>query len=241
MSGFSFNMVIAALLCGVANLSAQSWYPPPKAPFVRPVPDSADWTVTVRKPKPPESSQEASAKAPSGEISQVHTVKTGDTARITVSYFEHPSDEYWISRQAVMMPNTHNTRIILMRLVDAKSGFAQYTQESSSADLSPRYFDGFTGVGWIKESYYDKVVSYDRRVCYHYVLGGKQEAWIEADTGFPVAYRDLLTGTIFLYTFASPPSAPLILPASYQEVLERYLKTEERRRQLSTSSDQPGT
>jgi hypothetical protein len=80
--------------------------------------------------------------------------------------------------------------------------------------------------------------------CYHYVLNSKtpstipgsgdmtndMEAWINAKTGFPVAYRT--GGIIYSYDFGSSPESDLALPSNDAQVLQAHQQIENRRKQL---------
>jgi len=227
MNKMAFVWVLVAFF-GHVLLRAQEVYPAPKAPFVRPVPDFAEWTVTMQKTS-------ELAKATPSKIREVHVIKTKDTARVSISYSDQTTEEYWIANHAILTPNSSNTRITLMPVTSAKASFERDLQGANEAELSPRFFGYFAGITWISESCFDRVVFLERHPCYHYVAAKRMEAWIDSDTRLPVAYKDLVSNTTYRYTFAPPPKDLLVLPTRYREAVDQFGKQEERRHRLNAA------
>ena len=83
---------------------------------------------------------------------------------------------------------------------------------------------------WLKLSDYDKVVAFEKQACYHYVHGDN-EAWINADTNMPVAYKN--SRTIYSYKFNDFPNETLKLPPDYQKAWDKVQQMMSRLRRLS--------
>jgi len=224
----------AESLCGLFAQNLKD-YPPPKPPLVPPLPENADWVVSIQTPKPQIQEAAPPPKPAPGGISQVHTVKTGATACVQTTYSDGTTEECWLTRDMYLAPNSQNTRITLLPLRDAAAVFEKNMSESGTADTSPRSFAGFAGMAWLKQEYFDQVVLYGKRPCYHYVFPEKLDAWVDVGTGLPAAYRDQTTGTTYLYSFSPPPTSPMTLPPRYQEVCDQFEKMEQRRRLLEKS------
>ena len=242
MSKHKCFIALAVFLGGLLGLQAQppADYPPPQPPYVPPLPANADWLVAPQVSRPPDASKPSATRSGTGEILQVHTVKTGRITNIRVAYTNGANMEYWLTPEAGMMPNSQNTDVLIFSINDLRNAFAPINQDSgdsSPQNALPLSFSGFAGMGWLNGSYYDKVVFYGagKRPCYHYAQPGKLEAWVDVATGLPAAYRDMPAGVTWLYTFAAPPSGPLALPARYQAMLDKFAALEQRRQQLEKS------
>lgn len=204
-----------SLLC-LSALLASGWVlaqdlkdlPPPSAPFVAPVPENADWVVTLQRPKvPPKADGSPAAPAPADRrIIEVQTTKTGKFRRDRITSADGVTEERWFVDMLLLWPTTGG--------------------EVAATDLSGIPFDaedpnpsvprGFPGVGWPRIEFYDKPVLFEKRPSYHYVHEAT-EAWIDAETRLPLAYKS--ANATFQFRFNPPPTAPLTPPDAYQKTL----------------------
>ncbi|MEO7933409.1 MAG: hypothetical protein ABIT76_09655 [Chthoniobacterales bacterium] len=202
------------------SIAAQSLeeIPPPAPPLVAPVPQKADWTVTVQLPPllPP---KDGTTTRQDKRITKVHSNRTGKLRRDRVSAADGTTVENWYADTLLLWPS-NDGEVAASDL----SGIPLDTE-----DPSPSVPRGFPGTGWIKLEYYDKVVLVEKRPYYHYVHGNT-EAWIDVETKLPLAYK--FSNTPYRYTFNEPPVEPLILPLPYQKTLDICEKDSAYRKQV---------
>jgi hypothetical protein len=206
---FLVSICLAALLTPPA-LAAD---PAPTPPWVAPVPANAEWTITLSSPaagaKPP----------PSATLQTIHVIKTGTTKHDTITYSNGTTEEAWYVGKNAFLTDTFSKANI-------------YLTEFSAYDFGglgdPVHSLGFTGFDWVKAGNYDTIVSYQNERCYHYRFQGQQqaEAWIQVKDKLPVAYQ--ISGILYVYSFAAPPSTPLALPPAYQAIWDQSLLIQKR-------------
>jgi len=182
--------------------------PPPTPPLVAPVPENADWVVTLLRPKAaPKTDGSPAATAPADRrIIEVRSTKTGRYKRDRISTADGVTEERWFVDMLLLWP-TATGEVAVTDL----SGIP-FTAE----DSNPSVPQGFPGVAWLRPEYFDKVVLFEKRPSYHYVHGDT-EAWIDVETRLPLAYK--ISNAAFQFKFNPPPAGPLTLPAAYQKSL----------------------
>jgi hypothetical protein len=191
---------------------------PPTPPFVAPVPENAQWIITV--------SSATGAGAPAGaKLQEIRVVKTGITKHDTFVYSDGSTDETWyIGNKALMSDTFVKTNI--------------YLTEFSSHDFTgagdPVRSLGFTGMDWLQSKFFDKIVAYQNVACYHYRLPSRSasvEAWVNVKSKQPVAYQ--INSMLYVYSFSPPPTTPLVLPPAYQAVWDKSLEIKKRQDQYA--------
>jgi hypothetical protein len=195
--------------------------PRPTPPFVAPVPANAQWTLALTYGDG-DSKTGATAKIPR-RLQEITAVKTGKTKHDTFVYSDQSQEEYWYVDPYILEPESFDKNAI---------DLLQFSDGGFGARGSAQYGTGFTGINWINAPDFDKTVSYEGQMCYHFVHTSESglEAWIRVKDKMPVAYR--MDGILYVYTFGNPPSSPLVLPPAYATVLRNYLELQQRRSQL---------
>jgi hypothetical protein len=221
-------------------------YPPPTPPLVAPVPDNAQWTLAIgsgkETPAPTAAPGDSQVQAPAKDVHEVHVTKTGKLKRDIISS-GGGTVEVWYA-DGMFLAGDSNRRIMV---VDYKSIDAQL----GSALGDPLRSTGYTGLNWLDLKYYDQVVSYHGRTCYHYAIKTQvrtpfgdapqtpvtvgAEAWIEVGTGLPVAYT-APDGQVYTYHFLAPPTSPLVLPPAFQAALADYEKWQDKMKRLQEAA-----
>ncbi len=235
---FLLYLAVSAPLLSAQTSDALNTIPPPHAPFVAPVPGSAQWTITLSYEG---DDQDATAKNPAikpkHRLHQITSIKTQNLKRDVEIYDDGTSETYWFVGGLILLPKVNGQEV---RIIDFEQANRPVYGEAGNPVSSP----GFTGVSWVQLKYYDKVVTMQNVPCYHYALDSKPpspvpaaddttnhiEAWINAKTGLPVAYR--ADGITYNYAFGNSPESDLDLPPDYAQALKAYQQIENRRKQL---------
>lgn len=186
-------------------------YPPPKPPLVAAVPENAEWTITVEYPKEAKLAPDA-PKHHDWRPVEVRTTKVGKTKRDLITTRDGVKQENWYVDAMIFWTNGQGE----VSVTDLRAA-----EGSDPMEDSPSVPTGFPGVGWLKLDNYVDVVMFEKRPCYHYVRD-EAEAWIDAETKLPVAYR---RGKIlYRFSFNPSPVGPLVMPPAYQTALETVRK-----------------
>jgi len=210
-------LLATSLLATMAIAQDLTQIPPPKSPLVAPVPMNADWTVTVKYP----AASSSHPAQPDGRLISVHSTKTGSFKRDLISYTGGKLDENWYANSLFLYANTQG---------GVSANDMDGDPPPDKADPNPSVANGFPGVAWLRLDRYDRVVIYEKRPCYHYA-DENSEAWIDTETGFPVAYKS--GDLVFGFTFNASPSSPLTLPPAYQKAFEFCQGAIDRRKEVS--------
>ncbi len=190
---------------------------PPKPPLVAAVPESFDWTITAKTTTPPPSPE--AAKHAALRITEVHTTKTGKIRRDDISFNNGTRSTHWIVEQYLFWTSVQGEVC-----VSDLHGAPGLTPE----DPDPTLPNCIPGVRWLQPTYFDKVIVVDKRPCYHY-LHNEVEAWLDAETQFPVAYKN--GDTVYTYKYGVVPAEPLTLPPDYQRAWTKIQQALNLRRQ----------
>ena len=213
---FPFKM--AALLCAGLALSLPnrllgtgngSDVPPPTAPFVAAVPDSADWTLTVKLPTQPASAEPAPVRS-GWRIVEVHSTRKGKLKRDIITYANGTKAERWFADNLLFWKSAEGSVIA--------NNLSGNSADPDLAANTPSIPSGFFGADWLKQSFYDQVVPVEKRPCYHFASPNK-EAWIDVESKLPVACK--LGDVVYRYTFNAPPEA-LAFPPDFQKAWNDY-------------------
>lgn len=216
---FLMNGLALLAVCSPAFSQDVSEIPPPKAPLVAPVPENADWTVTIKYPTA--SAQPGAAGQADRRMAEVHSTKTGKLKRDVIAYASGPAEEHWYADTLFLWTNPQGG----VAVNDLTGGIA-----TESTDPSPSVATGFPGMGWLRIEDFDKVVLVEKRPAYHFAHDGR-EAWVDVETKRPVMYKsgDLL----FRYQFNAPPTSALALPPEFQKAADFCQAAKERRKQVA--------
>lgn len=199
--------LVAAFL--TTFVKAEESVPPPKPPLLAPAPDPGDWTLLIKNPAEPAPESGAAPKA-DFRIVEVRSTVKDKLKRDVITYGTGKSDERWFLGDFLLWKGT-NGEVIAHDMRDTGPG--------SVGGGFPSVATGFPSLEWLSMLNYDKVVTLDKRPCYHFV-SKTMEAWIDVNTKLPVAakYGDFL----YQYTFNPAPSAPLVMPPEFQATWDLY-------------------
>ena len=216
-----FLLTCLTILFGSIRAPAQqdaAEIPPPKPPFVAPVPANADWTVTLQYLAAPP----AAGGKTDGRMTEVHSTKVGNIKRDRISYTGKPPEEHWFANTLSLQTDAKGE----VSVQDLGSMPA-----SDNGDPNPSVAVGYPGVKWLAANCYDKVVTLEKHQYYHFVRE-KLEAWIDVETHLPLAYRT--DNMVFRFKFNAPPDAPLVMPPEYQKAYEFCQGAIDRRKKVAT-------
>lgn len=206
----------------------------PQAPFVAAVPETSQWTITCKYAKtPPDPTKPNTVDpVPPFQLQQMQITKSGNLKRDICIYGNGMQQEFWYVDNLLFSTDETGKNVMVSRPDQSDPQFA--TERGD-----PCRSTGFTGVGWVKAKYFDRVVRFEKESCYHYVLKpastgvlnedlgvvamtGGAEAWISVRTNLPVAYR--MDNVTYVYDFSNARPSSLSLPVAVQSKLEQYRK-----------------
>jgi hypothetical protein len=230
-TGFIF--FFGSLAAGTLALSAQNTppesYPPPAAPLVAPVPDKAQWTISINysasTPASPAANSKPAKASPLVDpgkqpLTEIRSIKTGKLKQDIMVFADRKPLECWFVGNLILMPGSDGGIVTfgvnsLVPITVPGNRMSPYIVERGNLTQSA----GFPGLDWVNMKYYDKVVLVDKVPCYHYLFAVGQtpfaEAWINAQTKLPVRYAG--DGVLYTFAFGPTPSADLTLPPAYAE------------------------
>ena len=216
----------------VANAQDQGDKPVP--PFVAPIPDFFQWTVSIEaKPGSPNLTPSPSTTLNSGRqpsepgqltelvIQKVVCVKTKEICRNTIFYTDGTGFEVWYYDKKLIVKSPGGAVIIYP------------TGTLAAATLVPDVSsDGFVGVDWINVGNFQmKAKLANGREAFIYRGNAKPksltaqkeasspvEASIDAETGFPLLVKQ--EKRTLLYSYQPPPAQMLTLPPEAQKELD---------------------
>ena len=217
--------ILAITAAGISSSRAQNLadIPPPKPPLVAKVPDSANWTITPKStaatsaPKP---TPQGASRFAGGRIVEVRSTKSGKLRRDVIVYSDGITTTHWLVDQLLLWTTPQGQ-------VSASDLSAAEPMDPENPE--PAAAGGFPGTRWLQISYYDKVIAVEKHPCYHYVHGDS-EAWIDAETNLPVAYKS--KNIVYSYKFGDPPAEPLILPPEFQKIYDKVQQLSIRKKLL---------
>ncbi len=194
--------------------------PPPKAPFVVPVPDMAQWTISVSYsasagPAGADSSGKSEPKMPGNTVKQIATTKTGSTKHDVILHSDGTAEDVWyVGRNLLTSAGNGTVGVSDGSELNADFTMAPILRERGNLTRS----FGFPGLDWLKLKYYVGVAKDEGGAAsYHYILknsdGIAAEAWIDVKTNYPIKYTG--DGATYMFTFGSPPTDALVLPPAY--------------------------
>jgi hypothetical protein len=190
---------------------------------------SAAWTVAITYPK----SKDASApKAMAGNrAKKIEITQVDDLKRVRITWTKGQCTEQWTVRNLpVVFKEFPNGDVFPVKNGDMET---QSDDFNMPCDLSA--FSWVTPAS-LKEK---DPVKHQGQLCYHYVgtvnapamrqnrnaepevlTTAKREAWINSTTLRPVALDTETSRSVF--TFQQPPTAPLEMPAKFQQGIASY-------------------
>jgi len=189
---------------------AQSANPPrPKEPIVSHAPNFASWTITYTyrevTPKSP-----AKPVAPSDRIQSVTLTKTDKTYWMQTTWTSGKKEEKWIFN-GIQFETLANGKVVTI--------IAAPTPEEASPEYLNFSGGDFPELEWVSAKNYKTVEDYEGKKAFRFEEGDKK-ALLSIETQLPINSDD---GDLSLvYTFNSPPIAPLVPPKRFLDVLATY-------------------
>jgi hypothetical protein len=232
---FFYLCVLQAVTVGL-RAQTPADIPPPHAPLVAPVPDHAQWTITLdygEANKAGTNSPSAAAKEKNPEteesLQQIQSVKAGNLKQDLLVSKNGKTTQVWYADQVILSPGPAGDILVgNARGLEVDANVTGIFREVGKLTES----FGFPGVDWLNLKYYDKVVLLGLTPCYHYILQGggviAAEAWINAKTNLPVEYGS--EGITYTYAFGPAPEN-VVMPPAYAAAYAKY-------HQMQTYSDQ---
>lgn len=217
---------LAALLLGAYAVQAQV------TPVQFPT-GSASWTVTVQfhaqdessarpiaaPPGTPTSRQTAGSGSSLVVIRKIDVTQDGNVCRSVVTYTDGTTSEVWWLKSPPWV------------LFDRKNpaGVGVLTNPQMMGNFRPdaSMFD------WVNSNTFINKVSYNAKQCDFHAKDFpplnhrpgsnpppvEHEAWVDSQTGLPVALDDSLA--LYIFTFNPPPPTPLTMPKRFNDELAR--------------------
>lgn len=239
-----------AALCAAGCLAAAAWgaspdpsaaVPLPAPPFVAPVPERAAWTIAIAY----DDEKEGAGAASPGRLKEIRSVRTGRLKRDTFVRDDGTTADFWYADGKVLQANSAGNGVmaldaaLLRPSAGSDPGMSPARLERGNLTRSP----GFPGLDWVKAERYDRPVPFQKQPCFHYILPDGEgppaaEAWIDAKSTLPVAYR--ADGALYTFVFAAPPSAPLALPPAYDRQMAAERAAAEHLRSLQQDAGGSG-
>lgn len=195
----SFALAISGLGQSTINV------PPPTSPFIAPIPEFADWTVVTTRPG--SSGKSASTPEEAAKPLIIQTVRTKDVRKQRTTLPNGDTLELWMLG-TLFFTTSENGRVAISDLMD-------------NVGFEPSSLNTFPGFSWLNSSNYVETRTVEKATFYYFAQSGK-EAWIDIQTKLPFALADAAGYTRF--TFATPPTAPLVLPAAMQQRYEKFAR-----------------
>jgi len=215
----------------------------PKGPLLEQAPDSARWTVNIEYP---EDSAKKSADGKPALAPQTASLprklsveKTGTTMRITTTDLAGRVTDKWY------LGDTQYTLFPGQKLWLESKG----SPATNDPNFEQQPATGFSDFEWVSHSNYVGTISFGGRSCLAFVPGGAaaigptengldakriQEALavqplvalVDAESRLPYVLRN--RGVVHTFTFASPPSAKLSIPAELVEMIKKGIEAQAR-------------
>lgn len=243
-----------ALLLGLSSIvwAQKPEVPPPSAPFVSPPPEFSQWRITIS------ASSGASVSRPHAETLAIHTK---GIERFQIDAGAGQKDIWYLNNVAITTADNDASQVVMMAppgngpMPDGSLG-----PLSTGPGFPGFWWIGLSTYKGIADwngqiCYHYSLVPppppastpLQSRTMTRKVIGGKTfvdevessptrtksweaQAWINVQTKLPAGL--LTDGTLYTYTFLSPPTNPLDLPAPMKSAWERQRARAERLRQL---------
>lgn len=224
----------AAIYTSITTVLAQTPPEQPQAPFVAPLPDAVQWTITCKYHKATADPTQPNAvdSVPPYQLQQMQITKNGNLKRDICVYANGVKQEFWYADNLLFSTDETGKNVYISRP-------DQIDPQLVTERGDPTRSSGFTGVAWVQAKYFDRVVRFEKESCYHYVLkpastgvlnedlgvvamAGGAEAWISVRTNLPVAYK--MDNVTYVYDFSNTRPPALSLPAPVQAKLDQYRK-----------------
>lgn len=202
---------------GLPAQAAPQEEPRPSAPYVSPVPENFGWVMKIKPAAPPADGQSAQPLSQSRAIrvKELQYTQVKDLRRVVITMTSGESREYYDFRECHLMPADQPGKIFVIPDHDGPPPYSYYAT-------------GFYGLDWVKPGNYAGLKKYKETKCFYYRETGSiqpWEAWIDAETQFPVALKK--DGELFEFERTAVP-ATLSLPPSYQAAWDEYQKGQAR-------------
>lgn len=213
MKRFIFSATAALALSGSVSCAAGE-IPPPRAPYVMPIPQYADWTMRLIPPANADKEKESETSPTT--LLQVQTTRTLGIRHRVATYASGFKSDSWQSGVAVL--NDLNESDVTVADISQVEG------------ADPAAQNIFPETAWVNISNFQGIAQVDKVNYYHYV-NGTEEAWINIETMLPSFYKkgDL----IYRFQFNEAPTAILTLPPKYQAGLDKFNRMMDRRARLA--------
>lgn len=176
--------------------------PVPKNPMVHRAPAFASWTITF--------TYNGEKPAGSANLIQSMTVtKTNKTYWEQTTWSAGNREEKWIS-DGNQLETAGNGKVIII------------IRPPSAAEPSPDYSDynrsDFPGLEWVSSGNYKGIETHQETPFFHFETADKKEALLSIETQLPLFSTDSSVSST--YTYNPPPTAPLIVPKRFLDVLD---------------------
>jgi hypothetical protein len=188
------------LLVGASQVTASAQTDEPLVPIIRAPTGPMKWTMTIEREKDfkPEMMDYTY------EPSSIATERDGKWVHAVVTFANVPPQEYWLQKKYFLLQIAPNR-------VEA--------YVPTSGDLPyPYYTAGFYGIEHTNSADEKPKTAFEGVMC-RYFQGSNYEAWFDAKTGLPRAFRKHFH--TFRFQFAPPPSE-LTLPPLYKAAADNY-------------------
>lgn len=223
----SFSILVVALLAA----SAARGQEPSRVPVPHPS-KNAHWTIQYRRDQEAAKPAEGEEDPGLGLLARSSDYQiTGNIARHVLTLKNGAHQTIYIAGHYKLAFDAELKKVLIVDL------------ERVDAEVPEQLFhQQYPGFEWVKPEFYEGEAQAGGQPCHHFRYpeealaeatpadgdaaaarpAGRSlhawEAWVSAETGLPVAYRqDGVTG---IYHFAAPPAAPLTLPPDYLATLK---------------------
>ena len=182
----------------------------PKEPIVSRAPDFASWTITYLYKEATAKSPSEKPPAPSDRIQSVTLTKTDKTYWMQTAWASGKKEEKWIFN-GTQFQTLANGKVITI--------ITAPTPEEPSPEYLNFNKGDFPELEWVSAKNYKTVEDYEGKKAFRFEEGDKK-ALLSIETQLPINSDD---GDLSLvYTFNSPPIAPLVPPKRFLDVLATY-------------------
>jgi len=221
-------------LLAASDLAAQEQRPLPLPPFVAPMPERLQWTMIISPTEEAKSTAPDAYHAPvisPHALRRVDTTKTGTIKHTVKTYQNGDRREYWFTGGMLLDVDSSRKNVMV---VNYKAFGADVLRDVGD----PQAMEGWEAFSWLSLNKYKDYVNVNKEPCYHYVLDentkGSPEAWISAQTKFPVVYR--FNNQTYLFQYGPTPT-DLQLPPEYETAWKQYQAMVVRAQRIRNSGD----
>lgn len=215
-------------------------FPPPKAPFVRGVPEKASWVIVAQGASPEEKDGEILRAKP--RVGSIDSFRNGEIKRDLITYQTGRREEVWYFQDQALSSTDSGKVVVRSQALLENEGNSTGAFRALGNSFKSA---GFPGVNWVDQKNYSGLVMFNKTIpTYHYVLKGKDvdsgtdvtaaEAWIHAETGLPVAY--VAEGSLYVYRFGEAPGGSPSLPPAFEAAYQKVRQAQDRQRRLEADA-----